>query len=75
MELANDFLQEKERIMSDNEIGMQRKITALQFLLSNMAEKYSIPLIYSEEYKAKNLEIVEVFESIAETIAQLKLSE
>ncbi|MBP1309062.1 hypothetical protein JOD82_002082 [Paenibacillus sp. 1182] len=51
-----EFLHEKERLLHSNDFGMHRKITSLQFLLSEMASKFSIPLIYGEEYKAKHQE-------------------
>lgn len=71
MKEATEFLQEKDWIINNEEIGMQRKISALQHLLSDMAEKFSIPLVYNEEYKSNNLEVVEVFESIADAIKAL----
>ncbi|AKA44344.1 hypothetical protein [Paenibacillus polymyxa] len=67
-----EFLHEKERILHSNDIGMHRKITSLQFLLSEIASKFSIPLLYGEEYKAKHQEMITVFESIFEAIKELQ---
>ncbi|WJE41210.1 hypothetical protein QRD86_00205 (plasmid) [Bacillus halotolerans] len=68
-----NFRDKLNEIVNDNILTNGEKHTELCFLLSKMAFKHSIPLTYSDDYKEKNKEVIEVFEEITKEISRLNM--
>lgn len=62
--MCSTFKQEMEEVIANDVLSNNQKHLELSYLLSSMAVNYEIPLLYSEEYKNNNIEIIEVFEEI-----------
>lgn len=60
-----DYFKKKfNETKNDKYLTDLEKHTDMVFLLSEMAYRFSIPLFYGEQYKTKNKDIIDVFESI-----------